>query len=75
MEMDIHEYVKRRDAALLSLDKEKLVELFGLAGVEMPESDRDFWGGVHIARLQVRHFSDEVKAESLGWLHANGFAV
>lgn len=73
--MEIAEYVKKRDEALLSLDKEKLVELFKDAGVETPNDEQTFWAGVHLARLQVTAFSDLVKAESLGWLHANGFPV
>jgi len=72
--MEISDYVKERNKALLSLDKAELESLFAKAGVKMPDDDIEFWAGVHIARLQVTTFSDEVKAESLGWLHANGYA-
>lgn len=71
-EAEIKEYVSRRDEALLSLDRGKLIEVFKEAGVEVPENEKTFWSGVHMARLQVESFSEEVKAESLGWLHANG---
>lgn len=73
--MDIKTYETRRNEALLSLDKNKLEALFTEAGVDIPEDETLFWAGVHMARLQVPSFSAEMKAESLGWLHANGYAV
>lgn len=73
--MEIKEFIERRNAALLSLDKGKIIDLFNETSTEIPEDETTFWAGVHMARLQVTSFSSEVKAESLGWLHANGFAV
>ena len=73
--MDTEIYVTRRNEALLSLDKNKLETLFTEAGVDIPEDETVFWAGIHMTQLQIPSFSAEVKAESLGWLHANGYAV
>ena len=73
--MDIQEYVKKRDDAMLSLDRERIIALFNETKIEIPEDETTFWAGVHMARMEVKSFSAEVKAESLEWLHANGFAV
>lgn len=73
--MDTETYVEFRNDALISLDKKKLEALFTEAGMDISENETDFWAGVHMARLHIPSFSAEVKAESLGWLHANGYAV
>lgn len=73
--MEINEFIARRDEALLSLDRERIIALFNETETEIPEDETTFWAGVHMARMEVKSFSAEVKAESLGWLHANGFAV
>lgn len=75
MEAKIRDYVKRRNKALLSLDQEKMRELVLETGGEVPEDEKVFLAGMHIARLEVTSFSDEIKAQSLGWLHANGYCV
>ena len=66
MNVEYAEYVKRRDEVLLSLDRDALVRLFKENDVEFPDNETDFWAGIHMARLQVVSFPDEIKAESLG---------
>jgi hypothetical protein len=73
--MDIETFVKRRNDALISLKKDDIVALFNETGAAIPDDETTFWAGVHMARMQVTTFSDEIKAESLGWLHANGYRV
>lgn len=75
MTPEFAEYIERRDEALLSLNRDVLVKLFEENGVEIPADETMFWAGIHMARLQVVSFHDGIKAESLGWLHANGFCV
>ena len=73
--MELEIYVKKRNSALLNLDIEELKNVFAEAGVDIPNSEIEFWAGVHRARLQVSSFPPCVKAESVEWLHANGYAT
>ena len=73
--MNIKEFLKKRDEALLSLDREKIIALSELSGTsrQPPDDERVFWAGVHYARLGVVGFSDEVKQVSREWLAEHGF--
>lgn len=72
--MDIKEFIKQRDEALLSLNKEKIIALSESSGpYEVPDDENVFWAGVHKARLGVVTFSEEVKEESRSWLNKHGF--
>ncbi len=73
--MDIKEFIKQRNEALLSLDKEKILAVSKASGPSVlpPEDEKVFWAGVHYARLGVVDFSEEVKQESRAWLKNNGF--
>jgi len=70
---DILSYVKRRNKALLALNKEELISIANESGAKIPEDERIFWAGVHYARLGVTTFSEEVKEISKGWLRNHGF--
>lgn len=71
--IDISEYIKKRDKALITLDKEKLEELFTDTDTEIPEDEEVFWAGVHKARIQVTSMPETLKDESRMWLLANGY--
>lgn len=73
-ENTLKEFIERRNAALLSLDKEAILAIAKESGVP-PEGERIFWAGVHYARLGVASFPASVKEESLEWLRLNGFTV
>ena len=59
-------YAKERDEALLSLDKQKILEMFVKHGEPhlLDADDETFWYAIHMARLDIPHFSEEVKEES-----------
>ncbi len=72
-------YVRDRDAALRSLDAERIVAFvkqYGLDG-EMPQladpTHRSFWPAIHKARAQLRTFSHEEREASNAWLREHGY--
>ena len=72
--MNIKQFVKKRDEALLSMDKDKILSFLKETGVKIiPTDERVFWAGIHKARVEVINFSEDVKNESRKWLIENGF--
>lgn len=70
----IRQFVKERNAALLSLDKEKIQQYCKKYGVPIPQNEKAFWAGVHKAILHINAGTDEQKQNSLEWLMENGFS-
>lgn len=70
---DLKDFVKERDAALRSLDKDQLDAYARKYKVPMPKDVRVYWAGIHKARLAVNSMTKEEKEESRQWLKANGF--
>ena len=72
---ELEDFLKQRDEALLSLDKEKITAFAELSSQrKVTIDDNIFWAGVHYARLGVVYFSEEVKQVSRQWLKENGFS-
>ena len=69
----IKQFVKDRNEALLSLDKEKIISFLNKYGTPVPEKEIVFWAGVHKTRLEVTSFDESVKEVSRKWLRDNGF--
>ena len=69
----IKKFLKERNEALLSLDKNKITKTFKKHGVKIPEDEQIFWAGVHKARMEVSSFTEDVKKISRDWLILNGF--
>lgn len=69
----MRKFVKERDAALLSLDKEKIQRYCKKYSVHIPQDERLFWAGVHKAILHINSATDEQKLNSTLWLLENGF--
>jgi len=62
--MDIEEFVKERDEALLSLDKKKIKTYMKKYQVRFcPENETSFWAGVHKAIIGINSASAEQKKE------------
>ena len=66
-------YVKERDEAFRSLDKNKIIAYCKKYEVKIPKDERAFWGGVHKARLASLGMTEEEKEISRKWLKENGF--
>lgn len=71
--LDMKNFVKERDEALLSLDKDKIMAYAKKYQVSLPKNEKVFWAGIHKARLGVKSFSEEAKQISAEWLVNNGF--
>lgn len=70
-------FLRDRNEALLSLDKDK-IEAFGKkykVNMGIAQSERTFWGGVHRARLSIKGLPAEAHEVSRKWLEDHGFEV
>jgi hypothetical protein len=59
---------RERNAALRSLDEEKIIEYIDKYGVELPRSKESFWRCVHKAVLQIPDFTQAEYKRSYDWL-------
>lgn len=71
--MNIQEFVKERDAALLSLDKAQIEAYAKKHEVALPESEDTFWVAIHKARCDVVNLPEDAKELSRNWLLERGF--
>jgi hypothetical protein len=79
--MNLTEFIKDRDEALRSLDKQRILNYYRKYGeariAEQLEKSDDtvFWAAVHRGRLTLNSFTAEEKAISEQWLKDHGFEV
>ena len=71
--MNISEFVKERNEALLSLDKDKIIGFLKKHNMEIPRNKLVFWVGVHKSIVYIKTSTEEQKQRSRDWLIANGF--
>lgn len=71
--MNIGQFVKEQEEALLSLNKEKILAYAKKYDIQLPQSEKAFWGGVHKAICSLPSASPEQKEISKNWLLENGF--
>lgn len=72
--MDIQKFVKERDNALLSMDKEKIMAYMRKYKVKFqPDNETVFWAGVHKAIIGINSATKEQKDRSAAWLIEHGF--
>ena len=72
MSDDLSDFIKRRNAALTSMDRIALDALFiEVAGV-IPSPDEVFWLAAHKARAACEHIAAPLRAESVAWLREHG---
>ena len=70
--MDVKQFVKERDAALLSLDRE-IIEAFAKKWqVVLPKDSEVFWAAIHKARTGAVNLPREARLESKLWLLGKG---
>lgn len=68
----VAKFVRERNEALLSLDREKIERFAKKYGVAMPSSDEAFWRGVHKAICNITNIPFEVRQKSADWLFEHG---
>lgn len=73
--MNYKDFIKDRNEALLSLDREKILKYCEKYNIHIPKNDKVFWASIHKARLQVTDFSEDDKELSRKWLIENGFSL
>lgn len=72
--MDIPQFVKERNEALLSLDKKKIKAYMKKYHVRFEPADETvFWAAIHKAIIGINTATAEQKAKSRDWLAAHGF--
>lgn len=65
--------IKDRNAALLSLDEQKIRAYSERYNITLPDNDLDMWAGIHKARCGIRTFPPEIREASAKWLAEHGF--
>lgn len=73
-------FIEDRNKALLSLDKEKILEYGKKYNVKFPSDEKIFWAGVHkaICSLYIipqNKIPKEQYKKSKEWLRQNGFST
>ena len=71
--MDIKKYVRERDEAFISLDKEKILAFCKRYKINLPENETVFWAGVHKVIIHINSATFEQKQKSYEWLAEHGF--
>lgn len=66
------DFIRDRDEALLSLDRQKIEAYLTKYGSPIPPDDQIFWAGIHKARTAIKSISDEERQKSIDWLKARG---
>ena len=74
----MEDFIKERNEALLSLDKEKILAYGKKYNVKFPEDEKIFWAGVHKAicslyLIPVNKITKSQYEKSKEWLKENGF--
>ena len=67
------EFIQDRNEALLSLDREKIIEYCQKYGARFSSNEKVFWASVHKARIAIKSFPETEKEKSRKWLRENGF--
>lgn len=71
--MDIKDYIRKRDQAILSLDKEKICAFCKECRIHLPDNEEAFWAGVHKIIIHLNAAPFEQKLASYEWLVEHGF--
>lgn len=73
--MNIEQYVKERDEALLSLDKEKIIAFYKRYNVPYAKKDKVFWATVYKCIFHINASTAQQKLNAECWLIENGFTT
>lgn len=68
------EFVKERNEALFSLDKDKILACAEKYQVPMPTNELGFWGGVYKAILGITNAPEDKKQIARKWLREHGMS-
>lgn len=68
----MQQFLKDRNDALLSMDKEKITAYLRKYGSPVAQSEEIFWAGVHKARTACLQLPTEERRKSKEWLAERG---
>ena len=76
--MDMGEFIKDRNEAFISMDKDKIIAYCKKYNVKIPEDETIFWAGVHKALCNMYFLKDspvnkKQYDESYIWLAQHGY--
>lgn len=71
--MNLKNFIKERDEALLSLDRDKIVKFLRKYDAKIPEDETIFWAGIHKAICHLNSANAGQKLNSMIWLVNHGF--
>lgn len=74
MKINMEKFLRERDTALFSLDKNKIIAYMIKYGVSMPKNEEVFWIGVHKSIVNITTAPPEVVERSKKWLHDRGYS-
>lgn len=66
--MNLDQFIKERNEALVSLDETKIRAYAKKYGAEVPEDPEIFWGGVHKAITALPNIPENIRERSEIWL-------
>lgn len=70
--LDFDAFIRERDEALLSLDREKIEAYMRKYECPIARNDELFWAGVHKARTAISTFPEDERKKSREWLAERG---
>ena len=71
--INMKQFVRERDAALLSLDRKKIEAYAKKYDVPLPKDETVFWAGIHKCIISINSATLEQKQKSHDWLVEHGF--
>ena len=71
--MNIEKFVKERNEAMFSLEKEKIVAYCKKYGIHIPENEQVFWAGVYKYILSIENSPEHLRQKAIEWLDGHGF--
>lgn len=70
----VNRYVKERNEAFLSLDKNKIMMFCRRWHICLPTDETVFWCGVHKVVANTASATEDQKERSIAWLTEHGFS-
>ena len=71
--MNIKKFLKERNEAIFSLEKEKIEAYCKKYDVPVPENEQVFWAGVYKSILAIKSSPEHLRLEASEWLDGHGF--
>lgn len=72
MKTGLAKFVKERNEALFSLDRQRIEAYLKKRGLGVPENDVVFWASVYKCIYNITDAPAELKAQAAAWLQAQG---